>query len=66
MSQMVLDFSAKQILSYDAENSPESLSEAYSRIMNGFFSFPLNIPGTTYHQCLEVRIKFSFLIIFRN
>ena len=62
---MVLDFSAKQIISYDAENSPESLSEAYSRIIDGFFTFPLNIPGTAYHQCLKVRIQiFCSLFVY--
>ncbi|PON78488.1 Cytochrome P450, E-class, group I [Trema orientale] len=56
-SAMVLDFSAKQIFSYDAENSPENLSEAYSRIIDSFMSFPLNIPGTAYHQCLKSQKK---------
>ncbi|KAF4357665.1 hypothetical protein F8388_007201 [Cannabis sativa] len=56
-SAMFLDFSAKQILSYDAETSPLRLSEAYSRILNGFMSFPVNIPGTAYHQCLKDQKK---------
>ena len=59
---MVLDFRAKEFISYDAENSPQiSLSETYSRIINGFMTFPLNIPGTAYHTCLRVRIK---IVIF--
>ncbi|PON66226.1 Cytochrome P450, E-class, group I [Parasponia andersonii] len=56
-SAMVLDFSAKQIFSYDAENSPENLSEAYSKIIDSLIAFPLNIPGTAYHQCLKDMLK---------
>ncbi|XP_062114850.1 cucurbitadienol 11-hydroxylase-like [Humulus lupulus] len=56
-SAMFLEFSAKKIISYDAETSPVRLSEAYGRILNGFMSFPLNVPGTTYHQCLKDQNK---------
>ncbi|XP_062093306.1 beta-amyrin 16-alpha-hydroxylase CYP87D16-like [Humulus lupulus] len=56
-SAMVLEFSAKQILSYDAETSPINITDAYSRIINGFMSFPVNIPGTAYHQCLKNQNK---------
>ena len=52
---MVLNFSAKQIImSYDAENSSGSLSNAYTGIIEGLMSFPLNIPGTAYNKCLKV------------
>ncbi|GMN50081.1 hypothetical protein TIFTF001_019252 [Ficus carica] len=56
-SVMVLDFSAKQIISYDAEKSPESLSDTYTKILKGFMSFPLNIPRTAYNQCLKDQKK---------
>ncbi|PON78489.1 Cytochrome P450, E-class, group I [Trema orientale] len=56
-SAMVLNFSAKQIFSYDAENSPENLSEAYSKIIDSLIAFPLNIPGTVYHQCMKDVLK---------
>ncbi|KAL5562365.1 hypothetical protein UlMin_032112 [Ulmus minor] len=53
-SAMVLNFSAKQIImSYDAENSSGSLSKAYTGIIEGLMSFPLNIPGTAYNKCLK-------------
>ncbi|EXC31560.1 Cytochrome P450 87A3 [Morus notabilis] len=56
-SVLVLDFSAKQIISYDAKKSSESLSETYTRIIQGFMSFPLNIPGTAYNQCVKDQKK---------
>ncbi|XP_024031365.1 cytochrome P450 87A3 [Morus notabilis] len=52
-SLLVLDFSAKQIINYDDNKSFESLNKTYSRIMQGFMSFPLNIPGTSYNQCVK-------------
>ena len=53
---MIFDFTAKLFISYDAENSPMKLGEKFtnSNILVGFMSFPLNIPGTTYHKCLKV------------
>ncbi|GMN70183.1 hypothetical protein TIFTF001_039226 [Ficus carica] len=56
-SVLVLHYSAKQIISYDAEKSPVSLSEMYTKIGKGFLSFPLNIPGTAYNQCLKDQKK---------
>ncbi|EXC31565.1 Cytochrome P450 87A3 [Morus notabilis] len=56
-SVLVIDFSAKQIISYDVEKSSESLSETYTGIVQGFMSFPLNIPGTAYNQCLKGQKK---------
>ncbi|XP_062078420.1 beta-amyrin 16-alpha-hydroxylase CYP87D16-like isoform X1 [Humulus lupulus] len=56
-SSLSLEFGAKQIFSYDAESSPTSITEALSRILNGLLSFPLNIPGTAYHQSLKDRNK---------
>jgi hypothetical protein len=66
---MVLNFSAKQMISYDAEKSTENLSEKFAEVIEGLMSFPLNIPGTGYYKCLKViyniidcrsRIIFSF------
>lgn len=52
---MVLNFSAKQIFSYDAEKAPFDLSEKYMKIIDGLMSFPLNVPGTAYHKCSKVK-----------
>ena len=51
---MIFDFTAKLFISYDAENSPMKMSEKFTNVLGGFMSFPLNIPGTTYHKCLKV------------
>ena len=52
---MILNFSAKKFISYDAKTASESLSEEYNRIAAGAISFPLNMPGTPYHRALKVR-----------
>ncbi|CAL9022962.1 unnamed protein product [Prunus brigantina] len=50
-SVMVFNFSAKQMISYDAEKSSDDLSEKYTKNIDGLMSFPLNIPGTAYYNC---------------
>ncbi|VVA26554.1 PREDICTED: cytochrome [Prunus dulcis] len=52
-SVMVFNFSAKQMISYDADKSSDDLSEKYTKIIDGLMSFPLNIPGTAYYNCLK-------------
>ncbi|KAM3695754.1 hypothetical protein ACJW31_07G157400 [Castanea mollissima] len=52
-SMKVFDFTAKLFISYDAENSPMKMSEKFTNILGGLVSFPLNIPGTTFHKCLK-------------
>nr|TKS01847.1 hypothetical protein D5086_0000169540 [Populus alba] len=54
ISRMVFNFTANKIFGYDAENSREKLSENYTRILNSFISLPLNIPGTSLHQCMQI------------
>uniref|UniRef100_A0A2N9I8H4 Cytochrome P450 n=1 Tax=Fagus sylvatica TaxID=28930 RepID=A0A2N9I8H4_FAGSY len=50
---MALNFGAKQMFSYDPEKSSVDLTEKYVNFSKGLLSFPLNIPGTAYHKCLE-------------
>ncbi|KAJ6345495.1 hypothetical protein OIU78_008200 [Salix suchowensis] len=57
ISVMVFNFTATKIFGYDAENSKEKLSDNYTRMMNNFISLPLNIPGTSFHQCMQDREK---------
>ncbi|KAJ6670906.1 CYTOCHROME P450 26 [Salix viminalis] len=57
ISVMVFNFTASKIFGYDAENSKEKLSDNYTRMMNNFISLPLNIPGTSFHQCMQDREK---------
>jgi hypothetical protein len=53
-AEMALNFGAKQMFSYDPEKSSVDLTEKFVNFSKGLLSFPLNIPGTTYHKCLEV------------
>ncbi|KAK9286743.1 hypothetical protein L1049_015147 [Liquidambar formosana] len=52
-SAMVFNFTARQMFSYDYENSSEKICEKFTNFLGCFLSFPLNIPGTTYHKCLK-------------
>uniref|UniRef100_A0A2N9G6B9 Cytochrome P450 n=1 Tax=Fagus sylvatica TaxID=28930 RepID=A0A2N9G6B9_FAGSY len=52
-AEMALHFGAKQMFSYDPEKSSIDLTEKYINFSKGLLSFPLNIPGTAYHKCLE-------------
>ncbi|XP_058004573.1 cucurbitadienol 11-hydroxylase isoform X1 [Hevea brasiliensis] len=56
-SLAVCDFTAKVLFGYDAEKSPDNLSETFTRFVEGLISFPLNIPRTAYRQCLQDRQK---------
>ncbi|PRQ25147.1 putative cytochrome P450 [Rosa chinensis] len=61
-SVMVLNFSAKQMISYDAEKSADDLSEKYTKIIDGLMSFPLNIPGTAYYNCTKHQKKVTTML----
>ena len=52
--QMISNLTAKKLISHDTENSSEDLMKNYADFMKGLISFPLNIPGTSYHKCLQV------------
>ncbi|KAL5552124.1 hypothetical protein UlMin_002300 [Ulmus minor] len=52
---MIFDLTAKKLISYDQNSSSENLRESFVAFIQGLISFPLNIPGTAYHKCLEGR-----------
>ncbi|KAI9174330.1 hypothetical protein LWI28_015744 [Acer negundo] len=52
-ASMIFDLTAKKLISYDQENSSENLRESFSAFIQGLISFPLNLPGTAYHKCLQ-------------
>ncbi|KAG8374863.1 hypothetical protein BUALT_Bualt10G0039800 [Buddleja alternifolia] len=56
-AQMIFDLTAKKLISYDSEKSPENLRESFVAFIQGLISFPLDIPGTAYHKCLQGRKK---------
>lgn len=51
---MTIEFVAKQLFGYDSDKSKERIGDKFANISQGLLSFPLNIPGTTYHSCLKV------------
>ncbi|XP_055960984.1 cytochrome P450 87A3-like [Mercurialis annua] len=52
-TRMILDFTSKLLFSYDIEKNGDSLSNTFASFAKGLFSFPLNIPGTTFHECMQ-------------
>nr|ABZ89191.1 putative protein [Coffea canephora] len=55
--QMTINFAAKQIFSGDLENAPLNISEMFKDLVEGLMSFPINIPGTAHHKCLQIHKK---------
>ncbi|KAF4403914.1 hypothetical protein G4B88_014370 [Cannabis sativa] len=53
-ARMIFDLTAKKLISYDGNNSSENLRENFVAFIQGLISFPLNIPGTAYHKCLQL------------
>nr|GMD54558.1 cytochrome P450 87A3-like [Ipomoea batatas] len=46
-----------RIKSGDLENAPFSMSEMYRDLVEGLMSFPINLPGTSHHKCLQIHKK---------
>ncbi|XP_050209103.1 beta-amyrin 16-alpha-hydroxylase CYP87D16-like [Mercurialis annua] len=51
--RVILDFTSKLLFTYDTEKNGESLNNTFMNFTKGLLSFPVNIPGTTFHKCLE-------------
>ncbi|KAM3741618.1 hypothetical protein ACB098_07G009900 [Castanea mollissima] len=56
-SAMIFDFTAKQLFSFQAEKSKEDICGSFTNFLQGLMSFPINIPGTAYHRCLQNQKK---------
>ncbi|MBA0552879.1 hypothetical protein Golob_023653, partial [Gossypium lobatum] len=52
---MIFDLTAKKLISYDQDNATQNLRENFVAFIQGLISFPLDIPGTAYHKCLQGR-----------
>ena len=52
--QMIFDLTAKKLISYEPDKSSENLRTNFVAFIQGLISFPMNIPGTAYHKCLQV------------
>ncbi|XP_054825449.1 cytochrome P450 87A3 isoform X2 [Prosopis cineraria] len=56
-AKMIFDLTAKKLIGYDSAKSSENLRENFVAFIQGLISFPLDIPGTAYHKCLQGRKK---------
>ncbi|KAK4431191.1 cytochrome [Sesamum alatum] len=54
---MAIDFAARQIFSGDLENAPLKISDMFRDLVEGLMSFPINLPGTAHHKCLQIHKK---------
>lgn len=52
---MLCDYIAMKLLSYDESKEKKKLRRNFKEFIDGLLSFPLNIPGTTYHACWKGR-----------
>ncbi|KAB1203549.1 Cytochrome P450 87A3 [Morella rubra] len=59
---MIFDFTAEQLFSYEPKKSKENIGESFTNFLQGLMSFPINIPGTAYHRCLQNQKKAVDLI----
>ncbi|KAL8503284.1 hypothetical protein ACS0TY_022141 [Phlomoides rotata] len=54
-AQMIFELTAKKLLSYESEKCSDDLRANFAAFIKGLLSFPVNIPGTAYHKCLQGR-----------
>ncbi|KAL6633792.1 hypothetical protein ACP70R_026463 [Stipagrostis hirtigluma subsp. patula] len=55
ISTMIFDLTAKKLISYEPSNSSENLRKNFMAFIRGLISFPVDIPGTAYHECMQGR-----------
>ncbi|KAJ6716240.1 CYTOCHROME P450 26 [Salix koriyanagi] len=53
ISRMIFNFTAKVAFGYDVETSKGEKIENLPNFIKSLMSFPLNIPGTTFHKCMK-------------
>ncbi|PON62658.1 Cytochrome P450, E-class, group IV [Trema orientale] len=53
--KMIFEYFAKKLISLDDLKATRNLRQNFSAFLDGLISFPLNIPGTAYHACLQGR-----------
>ncbi|CBI40705.3 hypothetical protein VitviT2T_026925 [Vitis vinifera] len=53
LSSMVFDLTGMEVLSDDFKKMGAHFIEKFANILQALFSFPLNIPGTSFHECLK-------------
>nr|BAD29475.1 putative cytochrome P450 [Oryza sativa Japonica Group]BAD29524.1 putative cytochrome P450 [Oryza sativa Japonica Group] len=55
ISAMIFDLTAKKLISYEPSKSSENLRKNFVAFIRGLISFPVDIPGTAYHECMKGR-----------
>ncbi|XP_039791736.1 cytochrome P450 87A3-like isoform X2 [Panicum virgatum] len=55
ISTMIFDLTAKKLISYEPSKSSENLRNNFVAFIRGLISFPVDIPGTAYHECMQGR-----------
>lgn len=58
---MIFDYFCKKLINYDETKDAKKLIEYFKDFMDGLLSFPLNIPGTAFHACLQVPYQKNIL-----
>ncbi|XP_057970231.1 beta-amyrin 16-alpha-hydroxylase CYP87D16-like [Malania oleifera] len=56
-SVMIFDATAKQMFGYEPKEHEENLGVNFTNFLQGLMSFPLNIPGTAFHRCVQNQKK---------
>ena len=58
---MAFDLTGMEVLSDDFKKMGAHFSEKFANILQALFSFPLNILGTSFHDCLKVILELFFI-----
>ncbi|XP_006300459.2 cytochrome P450 87A3 isoform X2 [Capsella rubella] len=54
-ASLILDLTTKKLMGLDQGKYSDKLRDCFAAFNDGLISFPINIPGTAYHKCLEGR-----------
>ncbi|KAI3969944.1 hypothetical protein MKW92_004558 [Papaver armeniacum] len=60
ITSMIFDLT-EHLFDYDSTKSTENLSEMFASFFQGLMTFPINIPGTAFHRCMQVSQHRDFL-----
>lgn len=52
-TKIIFDFTSKELFGYDPEKYGQNLSDKFLNFLEGLMAFPLNIPGTAFHRCMQ-------------
>ncbi|KAK4802789.1 hypothetical protein SAY86_000992 [Trapa natans] len=55
IANVIFSLTAGKLISYDSDNSSENIRANFATFIKGLISFPVNIPGTAFHKCLQGR-----------